>query len=274
MKTNDMRISYISGGRSAIVAVFAAVALGVVHCQASLTSGLEGYWQFNGDGNDSSGNNRDLTLQGGIGFAPGLIGGALAFTGDPSKYAERTVDDQVFDFGSHDFTIQAWVNYNPTSYHQIIVEKFYGGSGPGWTLSKIGNDYFQFYPAGDGAYTSISLYSWHQVVVRRSGGTIDLFFDNNSNASWPVGAGYAFADTGNGLLVGRRNLNDGRPPEWFSMSGKMDELAIWSRSLSGPEISALWNNGNGMNIVPEPSTVLAGLSALGMLGLFGWRNRK
>jgi len=26
--------------------------------------------------------------------------------------------------------------------------------------------------------------------------------------------------------------------------------------------------------VPEPSTYLAGLSALGMLGLFGWRNRK
>ena len=26
--------------------------------------------------------------------------------------------------------------------------------------------------------------------------------------------------------------------------------------------------------VPEPSTCLAGLSALGMLGLFGWRNRK
>lgn len=28
------------------------------------------------------------------------------------------------------------------------------------------------------------------------------------------------------------------------------------------------------NPVPEPSTYLAGLSALGMLGMFGWRNRK
>jgi len=30
----------------------------------------------------------------------------------------------------------------------------------------------------------------------------------------------------------------------------------------------------GTKCVPEPSTYLAGLSALGMLGLFGWRNRK
>jgi hypothetical protein len=29
-----------------------------------------------------------------------------------------------------------------------------------------------------------------------------------------------------------------------------------------------------LTAVPEPSTYLAGLSALGMLGLFGWRNRK
>lgn len=38
-------------------------------------------------------------------------------------------------------------------------------------------------------------------------------------------------------------------------------------------------NWHGFNVgatsaVPEPSTYLAGMSALGMLGLFGWRNRK
>ena len=44
-----------------------------------------------------------------------------------------------------------------------------------------------------------------------------------------------------------------------------------------------WNNNTtvpsdvftvNLTAVPEPSTYLAGLSALGMLGLFGWRNRK
>ena len=30
----------------------------------------------------------------------------------------------------------------------------------------------------------------------------------------------------------------------------------------------------GVGAVPEPSTYLAGLGALGMLGMFGWRNRK
>lgn len=35
------------------------------------------------------------------------------------------------------------------------------------------------------------------------------------------------------------------------------------------------NSGSvNVNVVPEPSTYLAGLGALGMLGLFGWRNRR
>ncbi len=29
-----------------------------------------------------------------------------------------------------------------------------------------------------------------------------------------------------------------------------------------------------LSLVPEPSTYLAGVGALGMLGMFGWRNRK
>ena len=33
-------------------------------------------------------------------------------------------------------------------------------------------------------------------------------------------------------------------------------------------------NQDMLGIVPEPSTYLAGLGALGMLGMFGWKNRR
>jgi hypothetical protein len=48
----------------------------------------------------------------------------------------------------------------------------------------------------------------------------------------------------------------------------LDGGATWMPNQNGPAHMELFSS------VPEPSTYLAGLSALGMLGLFGWRNRK
>ena len=53
----------------------------------SLATDLEGYWHLDGNGNDSSGNGRDLTLYGGVGFAPGLFGQALDLPKDNSEFA-------------------------------------------------------------------------------------------------------------------------------------------------------------------------------------------
>jgi hypothetical protein len=48
----------------------------------------------------------------------------------------------------------------------------------------------------------------------------------------------------------------------------IDGGQTWMPDRNGPAHMELFSS------VPEPSTYLAGLSALGMLGLFGWRNRK
>ena len=205
-----------------------------------------GYWQFEGDGKDSSGNGRDLTLQGGIRFAPGLSGLALDCTGDPAKYAERTVDDQVFDFGSGDFTIQAWVNHDTTSGEQPIIEKFHGTRGPGWTLTRLPDDQLQFFALDYAVINTepliFSPQTWCQVVVRRRGPDIAIFVNHQLFAyvSYPemyMDPNGSISDATDGLLVGRRNLADGRA---FVMNGRIDEMAIWNRALSDAELSTLW----------------------------------
>lgn len=80
-----------------------------------IAQGLLGYWRFNGDGSDESGSNLDLTLAGGVGFAPGLEGQALALNGNAAQYASRPVDDELLDFATANFTVQAWVMYNDDS---------------------------------------------------------------------------------------------------------------------------------------------------------------
>jgi hypothetical protein len=242
--------------------------------RADFITDLQGYWQFDGDGADSSGHGRELNLQGGIGFEAGLIGQALNFTGDPTKYAQRSTDDGVFDFGSGDFTIQAWVNYGAHDGEQLILEKFYGGRGPGWTLTRLPDSQIQFF-ALDYAIVNtepltISSEVWHHVVARRSGSAFSVFFDGQQHSYVdypesfldPVGS---ISDTSEGLLLGRRNLADGRG---FSLTGKMDEVAIWTRSLSDAEVLSLWNEGAGRSVVATPDCgATLGSLGLGLVGL-------
>jgi len=198
------------------------------------------------------------------------MGQALNFTGDLSQYAERTVNDQAFNFGSSDFTIQAWVNYNTIASEQVLVEKFYGSSGPGWTLTKLNADRYRFapYAYADTPGLAITLDTWHQVMAERTGAEFKLYFDNQLVLDTGIGT---IGDTDQGLLVGRRDVLAG---QGLAMNGRIDDLAIWNRALSDSEITGLWNGGDGQDIVssvPEPSNFLASLLAFGTVLLVGKR---
>jgi VCBS repeat-containing protein len=209
---------------------------------AALAAGLIGYWPFDGSGADRSGNARDLTLYGGVGFGDGLFGQALQMTGDNSQYAARPVDDAAFDFGGNDFTIQLWVNFNSTSGEQVLIEKFNGGEGPGWTVTKLGGNVIQVYANNsvNSPQQTISVNTWHHTVVRKLGSQLDVYFDGLPLVQSATFS--AFSDTSRPLLIGKRNDGDGRN---FAVDGRIDEVAIWDRALSNADIAALYNNGVG-----------------------------
>jgi hypothetical protein len=215
--------------------------------RADLLDGLLGYWPFNGDGADLSGGGYNFDLHGGspLRFSDGLYGQALDLHHDGTQFAQRPGDDPAFNFEGSDVTIQIWVNFNTTEDEQTLFEKFYGGGGPGWTLTKQPCNIWHFW-----ADPSARLYSdpqhiplgvWHQVVVRKTGSLFELFYDAVLVASdvndTPI------PDTDFPLLVGKRNDADGRD---FSVDGRLDEAAIWGRALTNDELATLWNNGKGM----------------------------
>jgi len=239
---------------------------------ADLTTNLQGYWQFNGDGSDASGNGRTLTLQGGVGFTSGLLGQALSLPGNVNEYAGRTVDDTAFDFGAGDFTIQTWVDYTSTTNEQVLIEKFSGQTGPGWTLTKLSSNQYQFYadPIGgtNSSVLSITTGVWHQVVAERSGNTLTIYFDDTVVAT-NTGFNVTITTSPNGLLVGKRDPADGRG---LATDGAEDETAIWSRALSNTEIASLYNSGAGLSIAPEPDTWL--FLACGFVPMILMRRKK
>jgi hypothetical protein len=199
---------------------------------------------MDGNGVDRSGGKRNLELAGGAGFATGLRNQALDLHNNGSQFAMRPADDGIFNFGSNDFSIQVWVNFNNTLRQQTLIEKFSSLAGPGWTLTKLEENELHFFARPSIEITSaplpISSNTWHHIMVRRHGDRYQIIYDGSS-----VAAGVnplPIPSTTMPLLIGKRNDDDGRN---FALDGRIDEVAIWSRVLTDTEVRLLFNDGKG-----------------------------
>jgi len=105
---------------------------------------------------------------------------------------------------------------------------------------------------------------WHHMLIRRTSGTYELFYNNVSIATVTSENG---SSSDYPLLIGRRNATDGRD---FSLEGSIDEIAIWSRSLSYAEIEALYNDGEGLAIT-EPKVTITGIDVSQGNAILQWQ---
>ncbi|MEZ6035747.1 MAG: LamG-like jellyroll fold domain-containing protein [Planctomycetaceae bacterium] len=222
----------------------------------TLPSGLIGYWPFDDTAQDYSPNGNDLNIvdqnSGAPDFATGIRGSALDLAGigtTSGGVAVRPVDDNVYDFGAGDFTVQAWINLSNLAGEQAIIEKFVGPGGNGWTLTYnpgAGGLHLYSQAGTINASTTFTTGTWNQIVLRRTGGTLQIL--HNKDVVGSTIATGAIADNSKPLLIGRR---DG--PQGFPFQGLIDEVAIWNRALSAAEISLLFTNQSAVGTVTIPA---------------------
>ena len=217
-----------------------------------LTSGLVGYWAFDGPDiagtsvTDLSGQGVSGTMTNGPDAAIGISGQALSYDGT----------DDYTDFGDFQIlangTVTFWARLNSLTGTPYLVSKVKSGANHGeWRLyvdsassNKVTFTIESLAPAVTTTITSdsgLSANQWYFIAVVWQSGVASsqkMYIDGVVQAST--------ASPGCGMEVTGVNLNIARNNALANsyMTGRIDELRIFSRALSSAEILLLYNTGH------------------------------
>ncbi len=211
---------------------------------SSLLSGLLSYWRFDessGNAADSSGNGKTLTNVNSATFTPGKggLGNAATLVRASSQYFTRS-NGTYYDVTGG--TLNCWVkwNTNPSVLSIVSYSTNSGASGLDFRV-KEANVLHGYMGAGANAVfgaTALSSGTWYMATYTWNTGGKKVFLNGMENGTSTVAETMTAGNT-NFYLGIRSDLNE-------PFDGMIDECGIWNRVLSPSEITALYNNGDGL----------------------------
>jgi hypothetical protein len=224
----------------------------------NVPSGVVSWWPGDGNANDIVGSN-DGTLQGGAMFSTGgQVGSAFLLDGINDFVDFGT---GVGNFGTADFTVDLWVNFDTLAGEQVLIEKYietFGPSRTGWGITKLISDQLQLYGTGPDTIVTVSppgglaANTWYHIAATRQGNTFRLYFNGGEVASATVSLNL---DSTASLKIGHRAPPD---PSGFFLDGLIDEVEVFNRALSPSEIAAIFNAGSADKCKGATATGITG----------------
>jgi hypothetical protein len=203
------------------------------------TNGLVGYWPFNGNANDESGNGNN-----------GMVNGAT-LTADRFGIASKAYDfvetgNQSIGIGDFDlvsnYSVSAWYKLNSFGGWHNIISK-YGPSGgyavifdPSGALYSHTNNGTSSGDVCTSNYVETSD-SWHLVTVTLDFGVFNFYVDGIAHGSC-TSMNYSIPNDAI-TYFGRQSNGTGE-----NLNGSLDDIGIWNRALSADEVLALYNGCN------------------------------
>lgn len=205
---------------------------------------LLAYWPFDVDGTDFGELGLDLSVSQDVVFETGAVGNAMRR--QTNSDVRRATNDPALDLDSGDFSIQVWVSpEEPAGSPRAYLAK--GIPTRGWSLGQAAAGFVYFSTTGSAdAFNGPNLAprEWQHVVVVRAGNQGRIFVDgalvNSATLTSPP-------KTVEHLRVGQRAGSD--TSLGTNVNGSLDEVAIWRRALSPPEVEELYNDGRGRSLL-------------------------
>jgi len=228
------------------------------NASVTATSGqLVAYWAFDetsGVRNDSTPNNNDLTDNNTVSYATGIISNGADFERSNSEYLSITDASQTGLDLTNDFSVSMWINPESLSsgIENNLVGKYANASNQrSYTFSYYPNTtIFRMYNSSNGINVSnadisysLSTGTWYHVVgvYDASAGSIQVYV-NGSSVSTATGLNTSIYNSSAPFHVGY--IADLGTSYW---DGIIDELSIWNTTLSGSDITSLYNSGTGLS---------------------------
>jgi hypothetical protein len=223
------------------------------------TSGLMGWFPFNGNTNDESGSGNNGTIIGSITPSNdrfGVANKAYKFTGSGHV--------QLPSINLPSFTLNAWVKRLPTATGVAVICKHYS--------SSFNSSYLLFSQTASNNYCTPWIYftntsnvaasieatgttwcdnNWHMLTGVLSATSLKIYFDGVliTSSTGGVAKSTSFA-----TLIGGQYSNSGVVSN--QNFGDIDDVGFWNRDLTQSEITALYNSCSApiAAITPQSST--------------------
>jgi hypothetical protein len=260
------------------------------------TNGLVGYWPFNGNANDVSGNGNNLIINGPILTSDrfGNTNNAYLFQGI-AQAAQYLITNQISSFCTPNFSYSIWFNCssfypntlpnNPFDYSNFNTQALVTMNSNTWSVgnaistslalgdNSLINTELWIPTAGGQQVTSsnsvVTVNNWNNIVITFNGTTLNLYLNGLPSLQMsPVTTN--FSNQFDLLIGGRRNGTNMTPMGGFK--GKIDDFGWWNRALSQQEITNLYNANQCINTITVTDTLIINVGQLSFNNPVVWAN--
>jgi hypothetical protein len=243
------------------------------------TDGLVGWWPFNGNANDESGNGNNGTVNGATLSLDRYNQPNRSFNFARSDHYIRVPNNESLSLDSN-FCISLWFRAESTTAFNCFLSKSscLNGNIPGytcglWDFFSGGQNprvNFQAYPYLNDATPTlpqeisvIELNNWHHFVVtyEHLTNTMNYYLDNVFLESLEVN--FEIDDTNLDLIIGNHlDVFNGLCESTF-MIGSLDDIGIWNRALTQDEVNDLYNANLCYEYITVTDTLIINLGPTG-----------
>jgi hypothetical protein len=240
-------------------------------------AGLLVHYKFDGNANDSSGNNRHGSSLADPTYVDGKFAQAIHLDGIDDYIA---IPDLTYtDTGHAEATVCVWirttdgdgqiVTFDRSENWRIEVGGSYGGGtswyagAPGYVgwhvytdTGQVDTEHYSGWPANTGR---IDDGKWHHVAGTFNNGTLTIYIDGHPKESWLGGPTFGYGRYTRYGMIGTGSEASYPPPAGRQngpyLEADLDEVRIYDRALSGPEIAYLADESpaDGELYAPVPS---------------------